>query len=359
VRRLLLFQALLFAACATTDRPVSRDQVVIAAAKPKGKPKKPSEWFEREIEAASEDLRAGRLEEGLKRVLDAKAEDPAGEDDADLDDLLRRFNRAVLDLPTLLATVEPEHDPIAFGDPVRISILLSNPGTRTVRVPVRTLPFRPPPSAMGPRPQVESSASLFVLDLVRTEYDVNAHVISARRQVHYPLRRDLDLPPGATTEITLTVAGAENDRPLDGFRIYTVGGQLRPAVIELNGLRRYEAIRLRAGTLRSFRPNYEHLAEDPVGRIRQAFERNAPLHLLTAAALVPPRGRASAVEALVAGLKGGGPMDLAAFAALSYLTNVDLGNDASAWRTWWSRVGEHYFDVGDEEGPAEGPRFSR
>lgn len=330
---------------------------MIEPRKPKGDPKRPPEWFDKEIAAAAEELRTGRLEEGLARVYGALSEDPAGEDAVDLEDLLRRLNRAVLDLPTLDATVEPEREPIVFGDPVRIRVRLRNPGPRTVRVPVRSK-GAPSPSAMGPRAAPETSSALFVLDVVRTEYDVNARVVTSRKQVHHPLRRDLVLPPRATTEIVLTLEGAGNERPLEGFRTYAVGGQLRAAVVELGGLRRYEALRIRPGTIRSFRPNYEHLADDPVRRVAMAIERQAPTHLLTAAALVPRAGRGEAVEALVGSLRGGGPMDFAACAALSYLTNAGLGSDADAWRSWWARVGEHYFDETDGEGPGEGPRFS-
>jgi len=361
VRRLLLFTAAIAPACGTTEPAVSHQRVMIEPKRPDSAPTKPPEWFDEEIAAAADDLRAGRLEEGLARVFAAKAESPSPEDALALDDLLRRLNQAVLDLPTLVATVEPERDPIVFGEPVRITIRLTNPGTRTVRVPVRAPRARVPLAPMGPRPAPKASKALFILDVVRTEYNVDAQVVSSRRQMHYPLRRDLDLPPGATTEITFNLEGAANDRPLDGFRTYAVGGQLRAAVIEVGGLRRYEALKLKPGILRSFRPNYEHLAEDPTHRVRQALERNAPVHLLTAAALVPPQERAEAVDTLVDALKGGGPMDLAAFAALSYLTNIRLGNDAGAWRAWWSRVRETYFDtpLAEEPEPGEGPRFSR
>jgi hypothetical protein len=183
--------------------------------------------------------------------------------------------------------------------------------------------------------------------------------VTLRQQVHHPLSHDLELPPGATTEIAFTIDEAGNDRPLEGFRAYVVGGQLRAPVVEVGGLRRHEGVRLRTGTLRSFRPNYEHLADDPLRRVGQAIERQAPTHMLTAAALVPRARRGEAVETLVGSLGGGGPMDFAAFAALEYLTGAGLGNDVDAWRAWWPRVREHFFDTPDGEGPGEGPRFAR
>jgi hypothetical protein len=343
VRRLLLFP-LLFAACSSSEPQVSEEQVVIGTARPAGKPKQTSEWFEGQIAAAWDDLQAGRLEEGLKRVVHARAQHPEGEDLTELDDLLQRLNRAVLDLPTLTIAIEPERDPIVFGEPVRIRVRISNPGPRRVRVRAK------PP---------KGSPTIFVLDVQRTEHDIRAQVVQSRLQVHHPLRKDLDLPPRATTEIVFTVAGAGNDRPLDGFRTFTVGGQLRAGSIELDGLRRYEGVRMHAGTVRSFRANWEHLAGDPVARVRQAFERSAPLHLLTAVALVPKGARGAAVDALVAGLTGAGPMDLCAFGCLEYLTNVELGRDADAWRAWWARVRDRFFaEEGGASGDREKPKFA-
>jgi hypothetical protein len=169
VRRLLLFPVILAAACGTSEPAVSQGQVVIGTARPSGKPKKPPEWFDREIEAATDDLRAGRLEEGLGRVVHARAQDPLPEDLADLDDLLRRFNQAVLDLPTLVASVEPDRDPIAFDEPVRVRIRLTNPGSRTVRV----------------RAAREGSRSLFS-STSSGRSTMRAQVVSSRRQVLHP-----------------------------------------------------------------------------------------------------------------------------------------------------------------------------
>jgi hypothetical protein len=250
----------------------------------------------------------------------------------------------VLDLPTVLAAVAPERDPIAFGEPVRVRIRLTNRTDREVRVRAR------PPG---------KSPTLFLLDVVRTEYDVRAQIVSARRQVHYPLRKDVDLPPGGSAEITFTLPDAGNERPLEGFRTFTVAGELRASVVELGRLRRYDAIRIRPAALRAFRPNWEHLADDPLRRVRQALEKGAPLHLLTATALTPSGQRREAVDALIGALRGGGPTDFAAYAGLEYLTSAGLGLDADAWRTWWPRVRENYFDEPLAEEPGEGPRFVR
>jgi hypothetical protein len=115
-------------------------------------------------------------------------------------------------------------------------------------------------------------------------------------------------------------------------------------------------VSLRRGTLRSLRGNWEHLGDDPLARIGQAVEKGAPVHLLTAAALVPPADRRAAVDRLV-GLLGTRPaMDYPIYACLQYLTELDLGREADAWRIWWRKVGENYF--GAPAKVAEGPAFA-
>ena len=190
---------------------------------------------------------------------------------------------------------------------------------------------------------MKGSASRFVLDIVTQEFDVRAQVVRNRRRLHRELGRELDFPPGSTRELVLDLGKVDNDRPLAGFRSYTVGGRLRAAHVEVGGMRRWEAIRLADASLRSFRPGYEHLADDPVRRIGQAIEKGAFVHLLTAAALVPHEQRREATDRLIAALGHRSSLDWALFACLQYITGTELGRDVDAWRAWWPRVRETYF----------------
>ena len=108
--------------------------------------------------------------------------------------------------------------------------------------------------------------------------------------------------------------------------------------------------------MRSFRPNWKHLADDPLKRVGQALEKTAGTHLLTAVALLERDDKQAAVDLLVADLRGDRTIDWSIFAALEYLTRIGLGRDVNAWKAWWPRVRENYF--GRERAPVkDGPAF--
>jgi len=263
-------------------------------------------------------------------------------------------------MDSLVAWFVPERDPIVFGEPVRVRVRLHNPTLRHIRIHVRVDPVtvRSSPPRPGGGTVFQSSPSRFVLDIVSRDYDVRAQVVRNRRRVHLDLGRELDFPSGSTREIVLDLGKVDNDRPLAGFRSYTVGGQLRAAGIEVGGLRRFEAIRIADATLRSFRPGYEHLEKDPVRRIGQAVEKGAFVHLLTATALVPYARRRDATDKLVAALGHRSSLDWALFSCLQYITGIELGRDVDAWRAWWPRVRETYFGPVAGRYPGRKPVFA-
>lgn len=336
----VLLLAALAAGCksAPAESGPTRQKVVLEnkAPEPRGKPKKPDEWFEKEIDLAIGERDQGRISDALKRVNHAKQQNPPNPYFAELNTLKHRLLEDVLELQTITATVEFDREPVSFGDALRVRVHLRNGSKRPVRIPA---------TAEG------ASNSMFMLQVERRSYDIRANITLHKLMVMRPLSDDVALEPGAETERVLIVKPERigNDLPLDGFRTFTVGGHLRPTVLELGGLRRWEAIKLRAAVARSFRPNYEHLADDPVQRIGQAIEKNAPIHLITAAALVPRHQRRAAVDKLVDGLQGGRLLDWTMFASLQYLTGEKLGRDASAWRAWWPRVRETFFRVPAKE----------
>jgi len=361
VRR-LLFLALLPLACrasSETDDGVTREQVVLDEPRQsQGEPKQPPEWFDDQIARVEQERKEGLLFEALQRVHRARSQDPGPEHATALADLQRSLNHDVLELPALEARVEPEKTRVVFGDPVRVRIFLRNTGTRPVRVPLRMGTRAPTFHINDPLPPDPSSRSLFVIDLVRRDTDIRAHTVTTTRRVLRPLPEAFGLEPGATKEIVLDLGPAGNEELVNGVRTITIRGEFRPIVVELGGLRRWEPVPLRPGTLRSFRANYEHLADDPVRRIGQAIEKGAAAHLLTAAALVPKDRRRDAVDVLVESVQGTRFIDFAIFAALHDLTGIELGRDAAAWQAWWPRVRETYF-AEPEEKPRDVPAFDR
>ena len=340
-----LFLLALLTACKASSGPEAGTGRIFfkpANARPRGKPKQTPEWFETELASAEKELEESKLAAALERIYHARKQNPEQAHAHELERLLLRVNQAVLDMATLSARVEAERDPIVFGDPLRIRVVLRNDGPRAILIPAR------------PR---RHSRSLFIFDIVRTELDTRAQVVTTRRRVHYPVRSDIDIPAGGTTERIISLGQSGNDRPLAGFRVYTVGGALRPAYLAVGKLKRWEVVKLEPGSLRSFRPNYEHLADDPVARIVQAIAKRAGVHLLTASALVRPGRRRAAVDKLVNALEGNRPIDWAIFASLHHLTELDMGRDAAAWRTWWPRVRATYFDAPPKRNPPDVPAF--
>jgi hypothetical protein len=365
MERLVCLAALLLAACQAPDPEsgVSRDSVALsreeaeAARRP---PTQPPAWFEEQLAIVERDRKAGRIRDAFVRILKAKEESPGADHEAVFNRLLTEINNEVLELDTLVAWFVAERDPIVFGDAVRVRVRLHNPTGRHVRIAVKNEPVtvHSVPKKPGQSTVLKSSPSRFILDIVSREFDVRAQVVRNRRRMHRELERELDFPPGSTRELVLDLGQIDNARPLAGFRSYTVGGVLRAANIEVGGMRRWEAIKVADVHLRSFRPGYEHLVDDPVRRIGQAIEKGAFVHLLTATALVPYERRRDATDALVAGLGHRSSLDGVLFACLQFITGIELGRDVDAWRAWWPRVRETYYDPPARAPAAGEPTFA-
>ena len=311
-----------------------------------GETDKPSlqspEWFEEEIKNIVALREDGQLVEAIQRIYAAKEQRPPTETRRLLDALLGVLNADVLRMKTLRGRIVAAHDPVEFGDDVVIHLVLENIGVRPIRIPAQ---------------REGTTGSVFVLEIERFEYDTRAQVVTSAQRLHRPLERDLDIPPGGTVEVIVDLGASGNDRPLDGFRVYLFRGLLRPTILEAGGLQRWDAIELSEGRMRSFRANYEHLADDPVARVGQAIEKRSGLHLLTAAALVPDDQRTEAVDLLVGALRGNRKIDWAMFAALQYLTEIDPGRDADAWRAWWPRARDTWFKPEVERARPDEPTF--
>jgi len=302
----------------------------------------PEEWFEEQLRVVEKEIAAGEFEAAIRRAHSMRERNPGPVASATLDQLLQRANLAVLDLPTLRGEFETIDDPIHFGLSIRVRVRLINLGRRPIRIPVRL---------------EGTSDSLFEIELIRREWDTRAQVVTSARRMNIALERDWHIPVGGSAEQILDLGMFGNDKGLNGFRVYAVRGKLRPARLEMGALRRWESIPISGSYVRSFRPNWEHLADDPLKRIGQAIEKSASTHLLTAAALLPLEQRQAAVDLLVANLRGDRVIDWAILAALEYLTRIELGRDANAWKAWWPRVRATYFELDREVVSDHAPSF--
>jgi len=348
MRRPILWILLALCSCRSKDiEDVSTGRVDLKSrqhpSKVLRKPRKPDEWFEKEIETVALERKQGKIREAIIRIYAARDEYPARRHRMQLDGLLGQLNQDVLDLETITAWVEVSKDPVGFGEPLRLRIHLRNGSNRRIKIPAR---------------RRKSSSSVFLLKLVRRDYDVRAHISIRSTLVRRNLTVDLDIPAGGSTDqiLILNADDIGNDSGLEGFRTFTVGGMLRPAVLEIGGLRRWEAIRIKSVMVRSFRPNWEHLAKDPLKKVGLALKREWGVHLLTASALLANGDRQKAVDLMVDNLRGDRRIDWATFAALQHLTNLNMGRDASAWRAWWPRVRTTFF-VEPTKKPKDKPVF--
>jgi len=291
-------------------------------------PKQPDSWFESEIAAIDALISEGKLEEAQPRLAAASAARPGPDHEAQLAEARSRLLEKVLLLKTVSGTLSVPSPHVDIGQPLAVVVRLRNDGERDLRIPA---------AVRG------TSGTLFEFHVVAHEYDVRGDVTLVQNRALLHAEHDILIPRHGTSEMTLALGLAGNDRPLDGFRLITISGSMRPARIEAGPFPRWEGIALGECEVRAFRPNWEHLADDPLARLGQAIAKNAPVHLLTACALLEWHQRTAAMDGLVAALEGGRPIDLALFTAMEHLTGADLGRSAAAWRAWWPRVRESYF----------------
>ena len=173
MRRPFLFLLLVLAACKSKNvEDVSTGKVVLPTqrADPKvaRKPRKPDEWFDKQIETIALERKQGKVREAITRIYAARDQYPATHHRYQLDALLAQLNQDVLDLETITAWIEVTKDPVGFGEPLQLRIHLQNGSSRRVKIPAR---------------RSKASSSVFLLSLVRRDYDVRAHVSTRRTLV--------------------------------------------------------------------------------------------------------------------------------------------------------------------------------
>ncbi len=347
VRSILILLAAALLGCSSgkkKDEKPETQQIVIKPHRSRADrpPKKPTSWFEEQIREIRAARRDGNLNSALVMIDNALKQNPLSSYAILLREERRNVLIDILEMPTVEGRIDSEKSPVVFGDPIRIRILLKNVSGRRVEIPLQ---------------RKKTSRSLFILDVIRQEFDIEAHVVLTRRLVHVPLERDLILDPGESMEQVIEISGAGNEQPVRGFRTYTITGQLRPIRLEVDGLPRFEPVPLQSMRLRSFAQDYDKLVGEPLKHVDEALRKHKPVTLLTAVALVGPDERQEVVDTLVGALGGQGRFDLAIVSALQYVTGVDLGRSAEKWRAWWPGVRESFFQEVVERPDPDVPTF--
>ncbi|MEM8884206.1 MAG: hypothetical protein AAGD14_09070 [Planctomycetota bacterium] len=302
----------------------------------------PPEWFDEQLRIIEAEIAAGELEAALNRSFAVRKRRPGQLHRVQLEQLIRRANAAVLGLDTLEAVFLTDGEPLSFGQPLRVRVRMTNLGRKPIRI-LKELEGATP--------------SLFEIELVRREWDTRAQTVTNKRIVRIPLEEEWEIPASGSVEQVMDLGMFGNDKGLNGFRVYAVRGKLRPSRLEIGTLRRWDSIGIAPVYVRSFRPNWEHLADEPLRRVQQAVEKQAATHLMTASALLAPEEKQAAVDLLIEELRGDRVIDWAILSSLEYLTRIELGRDMNAWKAWWPRVRETYFDALVERERLPGPAF--
>ena len=228
---LILF---LLAACKSQPEGPSWDSVVVhnPDSQPKGRPMEKPEWFDEQIRLAREEAGQDRLYDAMARIRKALKRRPADAHAQELRRIGGVVNTKLLALPTLEVEIRPKADPIVFGDVIGLKLRLHNVSGRPLVIPAR---------------QRRASDSTLVLDVRRTGYDIDAHVIVDRYRILRTLDKDIEIEPDDWYELDLELPEARNDAPLEGFRFFRIEGRLRPVYVDLGGLRRWESIPISRG----------------------------------------------------------------------------------------------------------------
>lgn len=181
-------------------------------------------------------------------------------------------------------SVLPSRDAFADGDEVRGVLRVQNRSSAPVRVS---------------RTAEDSSASLFILDVERRDFDVYGNVRSAEFTIHVTLDRDLELGAGGAEDVPFVIPADMVRLAHTGFSTFEIGGHLRAVAVQVGATELFDALPLEPATVRVFLQGFEPLAEDPMGSLRRAVQKRSPPHILIAAELLAPGERAEAVTFLL------------------------------------------------------------
>jgi hypothetical protein len=185
-----------------------------------------------------------------------------------------------------------------------------------------------------PFSEAGSSEGFVLLRLVREAVDVYGNVREEVEQGRLALPGEALLPPrGHQRADRWLETGA---RKHDGFTVYRISGSLRPSVVLAGEREDYRSIPLPEVVIRVMPRNFEPIAKEPLTSLRKALTKQAPVHLLVAAELLPAGDRPAAIETLVEALRvGAGPMERSILASLRRIAPVELPLDPGAWCAWW------------------------
>jgi hypothetical protein len=222
------------------------------------------------------------------------------------------------------AIVRLDREDVPLGDPITGEVLLVNLSGKPVVL-------RDVARGAGGR-------STLRVDVGYTEDWADGTFVRDRIVWAVAIGRDLTLPPGGREALPLDLDTlARRDGPGHPVRTYDVSATLFPAELLVDGEPVPGSLSFAQKRVRVFPRNYEHLKNDPLGRLKEAIDKRSPTHVVLAAALIAPKDREAGKERLLATLEGrdGAAPDAAVrascCAAARVLTDGEPSLDAETW----------------------------
>ena len=202
----------------------------------------------------------------------------------------------------------PVKDVVADGDDIPLRIALANLSAADIR---------------SPRRESGSSDALFVLSVLREDWDIYGNVRSSEFTLRAPVTEDLAIPPSGEREVQVTIGAEYVKLTHEGFSVFRIGGIFRPVVVRVGESEFFDALPIEPATVRVFQKGYEQLAADPLSALRKAIAKRSPPHVLAAAELLAPVERAEARQILTAAAEHDPPLAFVLRASLARLDVLD------------------------------------
>jgi hypothetical protein len=323
-----LIVLVLSAGCATEEKTPGRAVSVPRQPRPSeateaGAPREELDAILGEMSAA---IQRGDCERALALGDQLMARKPPEDVRAQAERLRKVAKQQLLQSLYVDAVVRTEKDRVTIGERIKGDVTLINVGTEKIVI-----------EDEAPGAPAGSSRTLLHLEVRYREFSPDGTVVAETLTSNVVVGRRITLAAGGRHSIPLELDTLGQNPSGTMLRHYDVGGSVFLAELRAGDETIYGQIQLKPRRVQVFPRNWEHLMNDPVGKLAEAIRRRSPTHVPLAAALVPQDARPQALAVLRDALRDGtadgpGPAtQRACCVALSVLTGEDRKPDPEVW----------------------------
>ncbi len=211
---------------------------------------------------------------------------------------------------------------VTIGSDVTVEILFVNLSGRDLKI-LATAPGATP--------------SALHLELSCVEVAADGGRVEDRRTQVVEVGEDIILAPGGRKSFKVPFTTSDRDLTSLALRRFTISATLWPSRLEMAGESMPGGIKLRPTTLDAFPRNWEHLADRPLERLRDAIGKHSAVHIPLCSALVADVDRPKARDLLgdvIRAQGSDGPsfrVRIAACVGLRLVTGLDIPADPDVW----------------------------